>query len=133
MGNSVEAMKAERKQKKRQFNTYAKRRNGLTKIIGKIDNELADNVTRINRNWSGCLNNLSVGLRIEGGSGRFGRVVNDTIHESQPETDKYISDGRTNLSRERSRCQTRINELDDEIRRLESRIKEAGGIIMPWE
>lgn len=127
---TVDQMKSQRKQKKGQFNAFVNRRNALNTIIGNIDSKLGDDISDVNSKINKCANELSSAVK---GSGRPSSLANQMAAQKESNPDGKISDCRSYLVSERSRCQNQINTLSCEITRLEQQIKEAGGTLYPWE
>lgn len=119
---SLAYLKAERRQKKEQFDLYVKRRNSIRSIISNIDSSFDDDVRDINLQISNCISELVAGLK---GSGSTKTICTnmEECKQKYSESDAKISSSRGNLSNEVSRCQERINSLDLEIRSLERQIE----------
>ena len=131
---TVDQLKAKRKTKKIQFDTYVKRRDGVKSIISSIDNKLDDDISDINNRISSCASSLSDGLKIASSS-KVSSVISilHSAKESYTGSDSTISSCRSNMESERSRCQRNINSLDYEIRQIENEIRAQGGTIYFWE
>lgn len=129
---TVEQLKAQRKQKKIQFNRYAERRNALKTILSRIDDRLDDDISDVNKQITKCSEELEKGIK---GHSKVATLRNSILgaKEKYASSDSKISSCRDYIDTERSRCQGRINSLDGEIRDLETRIKEQGGTIYFWE
>ena len=129
---TVEQLKAQRKTKKSSFNLYAKRRNSIRDIISNIDGKMNDDISDINRQISNCILEFQQGLK---GSKRVAQICSDmeSAKEKWADSDSKITSCRSNLSSEVSRCQSKINTLDYEIKQLEGQIKAQGGTIYFWE
>lgn len=129
---TVGELKAERRQKKGQFNSYVKRRNSIRTIISNIDSRFDDDVRDINRQISNCISELAAGLKGCDATKTICTNMED-CKEKYSGSDSKISSARGYLSSEVSRCQERINSLDYEIRSLEWQIENEGGTIYFWE
>lgn len=128
---TVDQLKAQRRTKKSSFNTYAKRRNDIRDIIKNIDNKLDDDVRDVNKQISNCISELQNGLK---GTSKVGTICDEMEKSKEGGTGSgNIASCRSNLSREVSRCQGRINALDTEIKTLENQIRAQGGTIYFWE
>lgn len=126
---SVEQLKAQRKSKKSSFNKYAERRDAVKKIVSNIDSKLDDDVRDINNKIKSCMNNLEQGLK---GCNKVTTICSDMILAKEG-ADSKMSDCRAYMKREQDRCQTKINQLDAEIKSLERQIKAEGGTVYFWE
>lgn len=129
---TVSELKAERRRKKSSFNSYAKRRDAVRKIIDHIDSKLDDNVRNVNSQIQKCADELRYGLKGVSGIGAVCADIEDT-RQSASDVDGKISGCRSNMSREALRCQGKIDTLDSQIRRLEGQIRDQGGTIYFWE
>lgn len=129
---SVESLKAQRSACKKSFNSYAKRRDAVRKIINSIDGKFDDDVRDVNNEVLQCKNELLAGLRGIQRINDVGEAIEDT-KESNVEDDARLKDCRNNLSLEATRCQQQINAMDRQIRQYEMQIKAEGGTIYFWE
>ena len=128
----VEQLKEQRKSKKNTFNKYAKRRDAIRKIVNGIDSKLDDEVSSINKQIDKCIDEFENSIK---GSKRINSVYTNirSSKESFSDKDLKLSSCRKVLSDEITRCQKKINDLDAEIRKTETQIKEQGGTIYFWE
>lgn len=129
---SVEQLKAQRREKRRQLNSYIKRRNSINLIISNIDIKFDDDVTDINKQVSNCINEVTSGIRGCGITETISTNMEGCKQRYSP-SDSKISSARSNFSSEVRRCQEEINSLHWEISNLEDRINSQGGTIHFWE
>lgn len=129
---SVDSLKSQRKEKKNEFNTYAKRRDKIEKIISSIYNDLDNDVDDVNREIDKCINELNAGIEGVKVTTSVGSALS-AEKENMPGSDNKLSSCVSALTNEKSRCQRRINELDREIKSLEQQIRDEGGTIYFWE
>ena len=128
----VERLKALRRTKKKSFNDYAKRRDAIKKVISNIDNSLDNEKNAVNKRINLCESELQEGLKKVSGVSLICSEMEFT-KMTDPSQDPFLSTCRSKLDLERQRCQRRINELDAEIKSLESQIRSLGGTIYFWE
>lgn len=128
---SIQTLKSRRRNKKNQYETYKRRYNALSSIISKSEN-LDDNIQRINGNISSCCYDLTTGIK---GNGKIQCAYSqfEEKKESNIYGDSTLSNCRTNIINEKSRCLRKMNELECEIRQLEIQIRSQGGTINYWE
>ncbi len=129
---TVGQLKAQRREKKKQLNSYVKRRNSIKSIISNINCRFDDDVRDINQQISNCISDLTAGLRGCGVTSTISTNMED-CKQKYSESDSKISSARSNLSSEVSRCQEKINSLHWEISNLENQINSEGGTIYFWE
>lgn len=129
---TVAELKEKRKSKKKSFNTYANRRNGVRTIVSNIDDKFDDDIRDINNKISACISELQQGLK---GSTKLSTVCSamEGTKEKSTGSDSKMSSCRSYVKSEQTRCQGRINTLDAEIKELERQIKAQGGTIYFWE
>ena len=128
----VEPLKAIRKEEKKLFSSFVSRRNAVRTIISNIENKLDDDIRDVNNQISNCASELSQGLK---GVSKISQIYAEinSAKEQGAGADLKISECRSNLNKEASRCQGEINTLDSEIKKLENQIKACGGTIHFWE
>ncbi len=129
---TVAELKEKRKSKKRSFNTYANRRNGVRTIVSNIDDRFDDDIRDVNKRISSCISELQQGLK---GSCKLSTICSamEATKEKGTVSDSKMSSCRSYVKSEQSRCQGRINTLDAEIKELERQIEAQGGTIYFWE
>lgn len=129
---TVAELKEKRKSKKRSFNSYANRRNGVRTIVSNIDDKFDDDIRDINNRIASCISELQQGLK---GSTKLSTVCSamEATKEKSTGSDSKMSSCRSYVKSEQTRCQGRINTLDAEIKELERQIKAQGGTIYFWE
>ncbi len=129
---SVESLKAKRRTKKKQFNEYVKRRDAINRIINNMSSKTGDDVSDVNNKIYATSNFLRSGLS---GVSKISSVATEIYSEKESYVggDDALSSCSEYLTKEKNRCQSKINSLDREIDDLEKQIKAEGGTIYFWE
>lgn len=127
----IAKLKSQRKAKKRELKTFQSRRDEVLKIISNIDNKLSDDISDINSRLSESISSLKTGL--QSGDGVTKGVCDSLNNSKESANDSNLFQCRDYLNAEKSRCQTKINTLNSEIRSLERQITNLGGTIYFWE
>lgn len=133
MSESVETLKAKRRTAKNQRSTFKNRRDAVKKAY---DNsfKMDDYYSKIKKKTDNCADDLKDGLKGIGGSliSKCNNIKNSDEHQvlsSQYPFNNAISD----MSSEYWRCDNEVNTLNTKIKTYERKIREQGGVLMPWE
>ncbi len=127
---NLSQLKNEYSNKKNSFEVYANRRDKINKIINSIEGDFDNEVSSVNKKINQCIENFRDGLNVEGSCDA--QIINklEKLKESSAESDSKLSSCKSNLNSEKNRCQTKINNLDVEIKSLKTQINENGGFIL---
>lgn len=133
MSESVETLKAKRRTAKNQRSTFKNRRDAVKKAY---DNsfKMDDYYSKIKKKTDNCADALKDGLKGIGGclTSKCNNIKNSDEHQilsSQYPFNNAISD----MSSEYWRCDNEVNTLSTKIKTYERKIREQGGVLMPWE
>lgn len=133
MSESVETLKSKRRTAKNQRSTFKNRRDAVKKAY---DNsfKMDDYYSKIKKKTDNCADDLKDGLKGIGGSltSKCNNIKNSDEHQvlsSQYPFNNAISD----MSSEYWRCDNEVNMLNTKIKIYERKIREQGGVLMPWE
>lgn len=133
MAESVEVLKAKRRTAKSQKKTFENRIDAVKKAY---DNsfKMDDYYSKIKKKTDDCAAELSEGLQGIGGKLSSKCAAIKDSDDKQVLSSQYpFTNAISNMSSEYWRCDGEINTLNTKIRTYERKIKEQGGILMPWE
>lgn len=119
---SSASLKADRKNKEKERDTYKKRKKKIDVIRSSIGNYLPEKIAAININVENCASFLSSGLI---GSSKVGSVKDSIldVKEKSTSADTTVTSYKEKLKNESTRCEKKINSLDEEITRMKRLIK----------
>lgn len=133
MAETVEVLKAKRRTAKNQKKIFKNRKNAVKKAY---DNsfKMDDYYSKIKKKTDDCAAELLDGLKGIGGKLSSKCTTIKNSDDKQVLSAQYpFSNAISNMSSEYWRCDGEINTLDTKISTYERKIKEQGGILMPWE
>ena len=121
---SADELRAQKRAKERERETYIRRKRGVDKIIADISVKFTDEIMAVNHRIELASENLEAGIT---GQQRIGTVTEETRGkaEKNAESDSRLSESQNELQNESYRCGWKIDELTEEIRQLQIAIEEA--------
>ena len=115
----------ERKQKKKELDTYINRKNKTEKIKNSVNKDFDDDIANSITNNERSSSSLILGVQGDVKTISTLRSNIDTLKEKYIWNDGNMSNITSNLESEVSRCQREIERLEAEIRRLDRQIEAA--------